>query len=78
MASEKKITATTIEGEEITVDPSQLKFSLGQAIDEETFKQRYAAQGVAAPNVISLKDLSRMKLAYKLQQMAAARSSTTK
>jgi hypothetical protein len=69
------VKATTPDGSQVEFDPSQLKFSLGQPVDEETFKARYQGQGVAAPRVINMHDLARLKLQHKLQAMRNSRTS---
>lgn len=68
------VKATTADGQQLEFQASDLKYSLGQAIDEETFKNRYANQGLnKPPNVIRMQDLNRLKLQYRLQQLANAR-----
>lgn len=51
-------------------DPSQLKFGLGAAVDEETFKAKYASAG---GNVVTIKDLARMRLQARLKAMKGKR-----
>lgn len=70
------VEATTADGQKVTLNASDLRFSLGKPVDEETFRKRFARQGIdQAPNVITIQDLNRLKLRYKLQQMQAARKS---
>ena len=73
MQTPSHVSATLQDGTIINADPSKLKFSLGQAVDEETFKARYAQQGVSAPRIVSLKDLAQMRLRAKIQHMQQAR-----
>lgn len=70
----QKVKATTADGREIEFDAADLKYSFGQAVDEETFRQRYAGQGLRQPpNVVTLHDLARLKLRHKLHKMQGAR-----
>lgn len=75
MSTANRVKATTADGKEVEFNAADLRFSLGQALDEDTFRKRYAQQGVNAPNVITLKDLSRLKLQHKLRAMQQSRAS---
>lgn len=72
-ATKTTVKATTSDGKELAFNAADLRFSLGQAVDEATFKQRYAAQGIQAPNVITLHDLNKLRLQHRLKKLADAR-----
>lgn len=71
--SDSSLKADLGDGQQVEIDAANLKFGFGKAVDEQTFKNRYAAQGMPAPNVVSLHDLARLRLHARLKAMKAAR-----
>eukprot|EP00775_Hariotina_reticulata_P002832 gene2832-3125_t len=57
------VKATTADGKEVELDVSRLKFSLGAAVDEETFRRMYGGQADKPQQVMSVDDLQHLAAA---------------